>query len=78
MVALGVPCLVGFVASWLMTLCWAAIADRRRWAAAAYEAAALAVSIVAWQLWADSGNDWRILAAEAMGTVVGTWLAIRP
>ena len=72
-----IPFVVGLIGSLLMTKCWAAIAERARWRATFYEAGALAVAIVAWQLWAATDNDWRVLASESLGTVWGTWLAMR-
>lgn len=32
--------------------------------------------IVAWQLWAATHSDWRILGAEVVGTAGGTWVAM--
>ncbi len=67
---------IGFAASVLTTLCWIAIAERRAWWAALWEALTIGVTIGAWQLWAVRDNDWKVLAVEGLGTVVGTWLAV--
>lgn len=67
---------IGLSASVLTTLCWLAVTARRAWAAALWEALTIGVSIGAWQLWAARDNDWRILAVEGLGTVVGTWITV--
>lgn len=67
---------IGFLASVLTTLCWIAIADRKAWTAALWEALTIGITIGAWQLWAALDNDWKILAIEGLGTVAGTWLTV--
>lgn len=67
---------IGFAASVLTTLGLIAIAERRACMAALWEALTIGVTIGAWQLWAARDNDWKILAVEGLGTVLGTWLAV--
>ena len=41
-----------------------------------YEGLSIAAGIVAYQVWAAQHNDWQVLAAEGVGALVGTYIAM--
>lgn len=47
-----------------------------RYHACGLEVLGIGLGIVGWQLWARRENDWKVLAIEGIGTVLGTWLVL--
>jgi len=66
------------VGSILATYLVQAIADRRLVAAVSLDAAVGVLGVIAWQLWAKADHDWRVLASELAGSVLGTGIIAIP
>lgn len=66
----------GFVGSLLTTRLVQEIAWHHRFHAVGLECLAVLVAIVGWQLWSKRKNDWKVLALEGLGTVIGTFLVL--
>ena len=69
--------LTGLLASILATWLIQAIASRMFWSAILLDATAGSCGIVAYQLWAKNDHDWKVLAAELCGSVLGTAVGMR-
>lgn len=81
------PLTLGFIGSVLGTLMLRAIAlvehesehdsNKLIYLAISLEFVAGLMGIATWQLWSRYGNDKRVLLCELVGSVIGTYLALK-
>lgn len=68
--------LSGLIGSLLTTRLVQEIGWRHRYHAVGLEVLAIGAAIVGWTIWARRAGDWKVLAIEGMGTVLGTWIVL--
>lgn len=66
----------GLVGSLLGTRLIEEIGWHHRYHAVVLEFLTIAMGIIGWQIWADQKNNWKVLAVEGLGTILGTWVIL--